>query len=78
MADAVSENISETIKDLNMEESIKETWIYVQEKFAEAAANAEADQGLYLAYGALLTMALIPIYFGCMLSLAPKSQDKKN
>eukprot|EP01134_Creolimax_fragrantissima_P006020 CFRG6020T1 len=45
------------------------------EKVTEVAGD---DTGLFIAYTALLLMALIPIYVGSMLSLAPKTQEEKD
>lgn len=39
---------------------------------AEAAAGSET--GLYVAYAALLVMAVVPIWVGSHMSLAPKSE----
>lgn len=41
---------------------------------AAAAATTTDDVGLYIAYMALLIMAVVPIYVGSHLSLAPKTE----
>lgn len=41
---------------------------------AAAAATTTDDVGLYIAYTALLIMAVVPIYVGSHLSLAPKTE----
>ena len=43
----------------------------------QAAAADIGDTGLYVAYAALLIMAVVPIWIGSHLSLAPKSEVSK-